>query len=676
MSVSLSNRVMEQPLEVVDQNQEVAEHCLRKWTVDHKEISIFKKGNEYTLVIYNGTQEERCSLGLNEEEISALLKTQPVLLENGEFYLNLEDQPEEFRISPNNLVRFFKNPHPIWQLFNESTQRATQFPVLNREITLIDPFSHIPPELFKSVKEISRIDKKTIIDANNWAVSLISARGPLGHAMLAIEGIRGTSYPIPFLEYIHLTNSGQTEVKREVFNIHRENEVLFSGKTETWLRSKEKVQKIFDLVDWQIKKQKNGKPIIFFHLLGGDSKLAKYVKAREFNNWKECCDYFEEAPELEDKMKLHCNTILSQLKKNTGKIYLTPSKSIILEYSKKKDGFYSDLNDIGKTKMFVNPDNCITYSRTLLGLTGVYLNTHDLERKGYEHQLTTPAQYIRFNDFSKAPDGQERVRVLFSTKEGYWFQVDLTEEIQKKVGNHSWKLTQDSLKSIEEQWKAIEEKGESAVQKIEDVTDGNKKIEISVEVDNETRTFDLSRECKVGFGNLKENKKMETLYQGDIYERSVAMMGFRDIVRWKQKYKFDFVVIGAELVLVANSIFGILETFSRGSAAAVIGNPLSKLIAKSVTKNDEEARKSYKELRKKLYLDTKICLEATVQSYLSNAITNPVEWIIYGNHDYSQYWGKISGIKLEDSELFAKLAEQQPSLKIEESSSNGKEESQ
>ncbi len=174
MSVSLSSRVMEQPLEVVNQNQEVVEDCLRKWIVDDKETSVLKKNNDYTCLVVdrNNNDEEIREPLLTDAQISFCLNSQ-VVIRNGQVYF---EQPSERKLTKNNTVRLFASQFGyMWQLFNESTQKAMQFPVTNEEkseVLRIDPFSKIPKITYEEICKLK--NRIAILDVNYRGVALYS----------------------------------------------------------------------------------------------------------------------------------------------------------------------------------------------------------------------------------------------------------------------------------------------------------------------------------------------------------------------------------------------------------------------------------------------------------------------------------------------------------------------
>lgn len=99
----------------------------------------------------------------------------------------------------------------------------------------------------------SCIDRKTLVTANNWAVTLIQHDGPFNqHAVLVIEGVKDDIYPPHFA---HLTGRSEQinslgEVKYK--KINDPNGIIFERRTEVFSVPYAKMQKMIA----EIKKEK------------------------------------------------------------------------------------------------------------------------------------------------------------------------------------------------------------------------------------------------------------------------------------------------------------------------------------------------------------------------------------------------------------------------------------
>lgn len=127
---------------------------------------------------------------------------------------------------------------------------------------------------------ISKIDNEVTVDHNSWAVTLVddivsTGGNPLlmgGHANILIEGIDQGVY---FMKKWHLVSGSRPEVgKLEEKDIKDFKIDRIHKKTETWVRSKNEIQRMLNHLDFQKSEQEQGKPQVILNLGGQGSIWA------------------------------------------------------------------------------------------------------------------------------------------------------------------------------------------------------------------------------------------------------------------------------------------------------------------------------------------------------------------------------------------------------------------
>ncbi len=130
----------------------------------------------------------------------------------------------------------------------------------------------------------SEIDKEILIDNDNWALTLIngglpySTSNPLtwgGHANIYIESMENG---VPFLRRAHLVSSrtdsytGHISMKYIKYDLNEVN-----SKSVTWLRSREKVEKMIRNIEHDIESQCQGYFPVGLDLRGQGARGVKYI---------------------------------------------------------------------------------------------------------------------------------------------------------------------------------------------------------------------------------------------------------------------------------------------------------------------------------------------------------------------------------------------------------------
>lgn len=191
------------------------------------------------------------------------------------------------------------------------------------------------------ISAVSRIDGKTPLDRSNWAVTILCCgRDWHGHAVIAYEGIRNG---IPFLNYAHFSGL-EKPGKVGLFEEGQKNwkELSFHlGKTETWQRKRQLVQKMEKFVRWEIEQQNRGKTPVVYNRFGKDSLLVQALETQGINyNY-----IINEEPLPEEE-------------------FVTPNVII--------------------------PHNCITWAKEVLELANI-----SLPQGQYAYLFTTPLEYVQ-----------------------------------------------------------------------------------------------------------------------------------------------------------------------------------------------------------------------------------------------------------------------------------------
>jgi len=494
-------------------------HC---WLIDDQEVQLLQKGEKLICKKINTItkQEKEYPIevpGLTNQEIqSYLLKCDPVINEEGkvDFCVPLHN----WDTGKERVISLLRAPEDllIWQVYDRVTRKAYQYQLalckgrcLEERVCFLKTLTS--DEIFKNLKSLSKIDKKTVIDADSCALTVLSTgKDWYGHAVVAIEGHK---QGIPYLWYAHLRGHGSHGTGKAEVVLEKERRLKAFSQTKTWIRPKEKEEKIIQLLEWEIGLQEKREPWVFFNILGGDSKGVKPVKAREFKT----CEEFEAFLKTLAPFDNFTGTILTPLMDKEKKaVYVGDSKSVIIKYETDEKGlglleylpdeslnFAVSVNeDMKRGKNFeiwIQPDNCMTWARKIVSLADIYLKSGN---KAY----TMPIEYTAPH-FSRSKAGKGNERFLFPfVCGGYYYQADYTDEIQRQVGPYSWKLTEQSrglLESTRNGFRGVIELFVTDFQKA--ILDGDTKLTITVEVNGSEKEIDLSEAFKQNY--LLEMKK-------------------------------------------------------------------------------------------------------------------------------------------------------------------------
>jgi len=128
----------------------------------------------------------------------------------------------------------------------------------------------------------SLLDEHVQISSDNWAVTLISAGSDWhGHAMVSVEGIQDDG--TPFIHYAHITGKKPIGTSNAEVEWIRDRVVRPKAQSATWTRTKEKVQRMINRINWEISRQQANSHMVFFNIEGSDSDFVQPVEVWGFS---------------------------------------------------------------------------------------------------------------------------------------------------------------------------------------------------------------------------------------------------------------------------------------------------------------------------------------------------------------------------------------------------------
>ncbi len=521
------------------------------WTIGQIEVCLLQEGEKLEYEITDKSRQNviRNPLeipGLTTDElVHYLAKCVPVLnwLDCLDLITNTRDYPVLTRdyfvdfarpkiiwkVTGERKIRLLETPDQalIWELFENATQRSYQFPCtqygsksMQDRISLLTNLhvEEMPSEVLKLISIKSRVNPETTIDGNQCGFTLVSTGDDWhGHAVVVIEGLENG---FPFLWFAHLTGSGTkkegtSEGKTHLTKNPPKEYQIYKSKTQTWIRAKEKIQKIIELLEWEIKQQQKGETWNFFNILGADSIAVKPVFVKEFKDINEFEDYAQQ--EAIPWRESSIDNTFNWFKGGANRVYIGKSKTMCI------DSFISEkeprMNNLSSgVKLLIKPDNCITYARRILTLADIFLEFNN--SRGI---VTTPMEYTD----SRTKKGQERL-IIPCIVGSYHYECDLTEEVQRqvqqKLGKCSWRLTTESQQIVQHMWENLQ----GALGLIlpafqESLFNGEGKLEFSVDVEGQELVIDISSELKRQYEMFKHRQQSERSFLGQLKQECSEM---------------------------------------------------------------------------------------------------------------------------------------------------------
>ena len=413
------------------------EQCIRKWIVGKKAVYLLKKNEQFVCLTVDSQTKEQKRTTMPEDSLSTaeklndlFEKQEPVIESDGNvnFVYRFKRWETDNKIIL--LLVDLRKKLYFFQIFDKSTRELQRSSFDSKDFQVVSTLTS-DQVCYKIFGATSKIDKRSEITEQNWAVTLVCGGTSeitkwntwAGHAMIAIEGVSNCG--TPFLHYAHLCDTGVVYDKNMNYGIQ--------SKTETWIRTKDQVQKMLRRIEWE--REKENKTYVEFYLRGCDSIFAKPKKVITFKDSIEkglAIYQFEKflgsIPLPERNMEMKAQSLVSKLtiglfQGNTVTRFMGKNNSIKV------------VSKDSKIKVYILPDNCITWARKKLSLAGV-----DLIPTKIGAIFTPPKAYTVSNPTSRMPSaGQERVKAsLMIARKIY--EIDFTDEIHLLVGKHSWKL--------------------------------------------------------------------------------------------------------------------------------------------------------------------------------------------------------------------------------------------
>lgn len=517
--------------------------CIHKWFVEGKELSLFKKPNELFCSLYNPATEERFEfpLPLNNglEVLEGNVAGQEYYFTNCDAVLR-EDNPipvlfdpideensvQEWTEDNTILIRAYRRENALFcQRFNKTTRIASSIPVDFEHTSPIDErVAHLAQAIidrmivendclgnivFKRAR--SKFDDAVIINRNNWGITLVSTGAKwYGHAKIAIEGVSNKG--IQFLHYADLRLAGNKSVNCSgtAFVTYKKRLEYTPPvkQTQTWLRTKDKVQRMINQILWEVLKQEDNEPQVFFDLLGSDSCKVNPIRVRS-TQIADRSDLFRQ--EFADsvvmqgpyfkgtELRLNISRSTQNIKlalKGSGIIatsFINESRSSLVHYVLSSDAS-------NRMDEYIYPDNCITWARKKLMLADI-----DLPPSASGSLVTIPSNYIGNTSSLNSPPVailqpgnvervflQERVRVPVSIRNGVKM-VDITQNITHSEGA-SWKLTADSVDFLHSQRElnTLSTIEDDSPLTIREMLRYREPINISIFVNGDTKTIEIN----------------------------------------------------------------------------------------------------------------------------------------------------------------------------------------
>ncbi len=291
------------------------ENLLKTWYLEGSEVRLIRLGDQLiTEHVYQFEAPKRVQVDIpehipREQAIEQLMTMQPVIVNDGHVHFVRSSVPEPVSSPEPVLVEDgiakewpdVRADGAVLQLIRlgDRLHYAIIPPFaepIEVPITLPDPDEMSIDEVINQlsrrecvlendnvIRFKSEIDNETLIDSDNWSLTLVDSfvdrpwRRPFtwgGHANIFIETIEGG---VPFLRWKHLMSSNY-EPKIDERNLKQFDPSRIASQSVTWLRSKEMVQGMLDGIAYEKTRQDQGNVTANFNLRGNGAFGVKPKK--------------------------------------------------------------------------------------------------------------------------------------------------------------------------------------------------------------------------------------------------------------------------------------------------------------------------------------------------------------------------------------------------------------
>lgn len=412
------------------------------WNVDRTGVELQMDGGAYFLK----TEADRFPIELGsassiQESIEYIKKNCLPVFKEGVPHLGKSLKMWCYQDRTIKLVKSGENLY--WHLFYPSVVKGWNYPiVLGRDQTIkefviasiLTP--QFPQELIKAIVCKSEFDETVSFDLNRWTVTIINCGDTFeGHAVVAIEGVNESG---PFLRYVHIRGKNAISVgNAEVINtgnVHYRHRVR--GKSPTWVRTKDKVERLIRRVELEEKMEKKGSPIVHFNM-SASLVGTNPAKIGDFDSMDKLADFT--IPLIKEGLCPNDLYFMQQkiaMDQNWYEMWIGERKSMFAKIYvvTGKDGSHSS----GKVELYSYPDNCLSYAVRKLYFASIHIEY------GFLAKVSHPSEFVVTENCVQEKciiplwiEGQSRV-----------IRFDFTDDIQAKV-KKAWKLSEEAVAMID-----------------------------------------------------------------------------------------------------------------------------------------------------------------------------------------------------------------------------------
>lgn len=491
------------------------------WDIDNRKIFLSREGDQHFLQ----SESTRVPLSFDQQGITLkyVQSCYPVF-KNGTIFL--ARKLKEWAL-PDRIIRLLKSENSLlWQIFYKAMSKGFHFPievnqtqsVKEHAISLATLSSNqLPSFLLEKIIIQSELNKNVTIDSENWAITIVNCgKSFAGHAAIAIEGIDKI---IPFFRYIHLGGTSPLDTTKG--NIMNEGPTTHRfrhrGQTQTWLRSRTRVENLIQMADLEKRQQNGPMPIVYFNMLGPfiGTKPAKML---EFNSYEEFASFLFKRNNLGKDLFPH-GIIYTQVKTSRPDMienWIGETKSMFVRIHMK--GPNEPKVGRGAVELFANPDNCLSYSVKKLHYASIEID--------YKFGKAVPP--TQFVDSYTTPENveyaQERVIIpLWIEQTAQVVRMDFTNEIQRQLGNENWKLTSETVSQLDK-WRWYPNLGSTGYTSLRKIRISAENIKTDLIICQDMREIFDSEKNTLLFGPLPLEKFTSLLSVEEIACRNPALI--------------------------------------------------------------------------------------------------------------------------------------------------------
>ena len=392
---------------------------IKRWIVDDYEICLFLKVDQLSYLLLNNVKKE-FTIGPVDSNghpvrrvISYLIRCQPKV-ENGSVRFFPQPRVRYSWSFRNKEIKLLQNDNKlIWELFDKCTQTSSQAPFqagfsLQKKLhtrksdllpmaRLLNHNPNMPSTFFlryfrdheiikievettphslthrlsgvyaKNIERYSELDPSVSIDCDRWAVTIVNSGksfkyDPLswgGHAVIIIEG-RDKGAFFKHLAHLRKKKYAKLSLKKNISHVE------YNQKMKTHSVSREAVLKMLESIEWEIKKQKEEDPQVFFDIQGNKSISVKPIFIKEYDSYDDLISQtlgIYKSIIIRDRDGRE-QTIVSDRLALTEGVPPTPSQQKFIQ---------NKFND--KWTEIRIPDNCLTWAKRKLKDCKVHLNS-------------------------------------------------------------------------------------------------------------------------------------------------------------------------------------------------------------------------------------------------------------------------------------------------------------